>query len=136
MEGVKKWGIKVQDVYLTPDELFQEMEEEFGVKNLKTAFDPCPFPAADEDGLQIPWKTPCFVNPPFSKCVLWIRKAKEEAKRGVTTYMVVPWYAYYGTSACKKELDLPMPPRHGFEFRSPITRKIASMNVMFVKFGP
>lgn len=131
--GVAKWKIKKQDVYLTPDALHEDAQRRFNI-DTKNAFDPCPFPASTNDGLLISWQSPCFCNPPFSKARLWIQKAQEEAKNGVTTIMVLPWYCWYGGSACKRLLP-PMQSRcsRTYKFNSPLQMKEASLHVVLVK---
>lgn len=125
MKGVTRWGIKKQDVYLTPPELFATFEQLYNVTNLRQAFDPCPWPEAKVDGLEIEWEPITFCNPPFSKAAAWIKKAQLEAKRGVTTYMVLPWYAFYGSSACQYLLEKPDRKKFAFkfDFYSPVLRR-------------
>jgi len=137
MDCVKKWNIKVNDVYITPSEVFNDILNEFGL-DLRKAFDPCPYPASLQDGLEIPWETPCFCNPPFSKVVKWIKKAQEETKRGITTIMVLPWYTQYGNSACKRLLPKEPFMRHTYEFFNPITGEYANMQngCILIKFSP
>jgi hypothetical protein len=89
---IKQFKIKETDIYKTPEKVFREMEVEFRV-NLRKAFDPCPFPSTGKDGLQIKWKSPAFVNPPFSNITKWIRKAlKENEENDVVSYFVLPWW--------------------------------------------
>lgn len=137
MDCVKKWKIKIQDVYISPPEVFDEIEKEFGL-DLRGGFDPCPYPCAEEDGLTIDWKSPAFCNPPFSKSYDWIVKAKEQAEKGVTTIMVLPWYAWYGFSKCKTVVPYPPPKRRTFKFFNPITGQYAKLTngVMFLKISP
>lgn len=53
-----------------------------------THYDPCPSSPSD-DGLQRDWNTPAFVNPPYSKPVLWVDKAIEEHKKGVDVVLLL-----------------------------------------------
>ena len=53
-------------------------------------FDPCPLNEnPKEDGLMIEWKDKTYVNPPYSKPLLWIEKAIEENKKGKTIVMLL-----------------------------------------------
>ena len=75
------------DKWKTPSDLYTELNNEFNFN-----FDPCPIDwieGVDIDGLTIDWGTSTFVNPPFSKCSLWIKKAHEESKRGNTIVMLI-----------------------------------------------
>lgn len=42
------------------------------------------------DGLKEPWEKINWMNPPFSTCRVWVKKAFEEQKRGNTTYAILP----------------------------------------------
>src|SRR5690242_752016 len=88
------FNIKVRDVFITPEEAFAAMDKVFGV-NLRNAYDPCPYPAPNFNGLLIDWMPVTFCNPPFSQAADWVIKAIQQAKRGVTTYMILPWYVFY-----------------------------------------
>jgi site-specific DNA-methyltransferase (adenine-specific) len=74
---------KVNDDVQTPKELLEQIKKEFG-----EFYDPCPL-HADFDGLSMEWKTPTFVNPPFSSIRPWVLKALQETKRGVTVIMLL-----------------------------------------------
>ena len=91
---MSRWKIKDQDVYITPSKVFADFEKEYGV-DLKSAFDPCPFPETTVDGLNSDWKSPAYVNPPFSQCRQWFIKAREQAKKGCVVYMLCPFYFIY-----------------------------------------
>lgn len=74
----------------TPDNVIQELNEEFGVM-----FDPCPFVGKglqpDFDGLAIDWKPINYVNPPYNTVGLWFEKAvKEWQTRGCVSVFLVP----------------------------------------------
>ena len=121
-----KWNIKLNDVYLSPGEVFEEIERLFGL-NLRNAFDPCPFPESEHNGLEIPWQNPTYCNPPFSKAIQWIQKAICEADKGITTIMLLPWYVQYGNSACRHILPVEKFKRFTYNFVNPITGKVANM---------
>jgi len=62
--------------WLTPPELFKELNEEFHF-----TFDPCPYPVPDGfDGLESEWGSSNYVNPPFGG---FIHKGK---KKGPTAW--------------------------------------------------
>lgn len=53
-------------------------------------FDPCPLNEDPQiDGLEIEWKKKTFVNPPYSKPLLWVKKAIEENKKGNTIALLL-----------------------------------------------
>ena len=57
-------------------------------EHFKNHFDPCPEKPIF-DGLSIDWSSPAFVNPPYSKPILWIKKAIEQQKKGVDIVMLL-----------------------------------------------
>lgn len=63
-------------------------------------------------------------------------KAIEEAQRGVTTIMVLPWYCQYGNAKTKAILPEKKLKRQFFDFRSPISGRIANMHVVFICIRP
>lgn len=73
--------------WLTPPDLMQALEEEFGFD-----FDPCPYPKPDDfDGLTAEWGQSNYVNPPFGTIIhegkkkgptAWVRKAIAEHQKG------------------------------------------------------
>jgi len=53
-------------------------------------FDPCPLVDHWEtNGLELEWKDPTFVNPPYSNPKPWVQKAIDEAKRGKKIAMLL-----------------------------------------------
>ena len=53
-------------------------------------FDPCPLnPNPLIDGLKIDWKDKTYVNPPYSKPLVWVEKAIEENKKGKLIVMLL-----------------------------------------------
>lgn len=72
------------DDWETPIEFYQELNKEFNFN-----FDPCPI-NANFDGLSIDWKESNFVNPPYSKLGLWIKKSYEESNKGKLVVMLIP----------------------------------------------
>lgn len=90
---------KVNDNWATPRSLYDELDKEFHFD-----FDPCPINAAtlrSSDGLGDWAGTNIFVNPPYSDCVPWIRKAIEEQSKGKTVVMLLKsdtstyWFHYF-----------------------------------------
>jgi hypothetical protein len=57
-------------------------------KHFKNHFDPCP-ENPQFNGLEIDWSGPAFVNPPYSKPILWVKKAIEQHQRGVDVVMLL-----------------------------------------------
>ena len=135
---LQRFGIKQQDVFISPAQLFRDLEDWCG-KALSNAFDPCPWPESLVDGLDSDWQTPCYCNPPFSRVADWVLKAKQQAKRGVTTYMLVPWYSWYQNSRTWKYqmlVGLPTSDYHMYTFSNPIDGTTASINCRFVEISP
>lgn len=58
------------------------------MEHFKNHFDPCP-PNPTFDGLKIKWESPAFVNPPYSKPILWVKKAIQENNKGVSVVMLL-----------------------------------------------
>lgn len=87
--------------WLTPPELYKELDDEFHFD-----FDPCPFPRPEGfDGLTCEWGQSNYVNPPFGSIMhqgpndkkprkkgptAWVRKALEENAKSKTVVMVFP----------------------------------------------
>lgn len=73
----------------------------------KDYYDPCPS-NPDFDGLSIDWKSPAFVNPPYSRgnVMLWVKKAIEQQQKGVYVVMLLRvdvstnWYRFLVESDC------------------------------------
>lgn len=88
--GNKKDG---KHYWLTPPELMEALDEEFGFD-----FDACPYPRPDGfDGLTAEWGASSYVNPPFNGPTAWVRKAIEEAAKGKDVVFVFPtpkWIHY------------------------------------------
>ena len=83
--------------WLTPPELFDELNKEF-----EFDFDPCPYPKPDDfDGIEAEWGESNYVNPPFGSFVdeirrkkngptIWAKKAIREFKKGKRVIFVYP----------------------------------------------
>lgn len=87
------------DIHLTPNIVFQKIEELWGIKK-DQLFDPCPVNPTF-DGLAIPWKDYNFVNPPYGygdaiprpKQTLlqrFVDKAQNERYLGKTSFLLLP----------------------------------------------
>lgn len=79
-------GRKNDDVQ-TPPEILEDLKWRYDISEF---FDPCPLNNTGPDGLEIDWKSPAFVNPPFSKTTEWIEKVIEQYNKGVTVFLFVP----------------------------------------------
>ncbi len=83
--------------WLTPPELFEELNEKF-----EFDFDPCPFPKPEDfDGLRAEWGESNYVNPPFGSYTdpsdnkkkgptAWANKAIKEFRKGKRVVLVYP----------------------------------------------
>lgn len=84
-----------KDDWRTPPEFFKNLNDEFGF-----TLDPCctidsalcgKFFTEEEDGLAQDWGTNVvFVNPPYSQCRKWVKKAYESSLNGATVVMLIP----------------------------------------------
>lgn len=72
--------------WLTPQELMDEFEREFGIN-----YDPCPYPRPEGyDGLLSQWGSSNYVNPPFKGPTAWVKKSIQEYKMGKRVVFVFP----------------------------------------------
>lgn len=69
--------ISGSDNWQTPADLYAKLDGEFHFND-----DPCPI--GGEHGLERPWGTSVFMNPPYSKPTPWVRKAYHESQQGKT----------------------------------------------------
>jgi phage N-6-adenine-methyltransferase len=72
------------DEWATPAAVYDALNAEF-----QFADDPCPL-GGTENGLLREWKSPCFVNPPYSDIYPWMEKAALESSAGKTVVLLVP----------------------------------------------
>ena len=70
----------------TPPELFDLIAKRFGYTDL---FDPCPA-NPEFNGLDVSWKQVNYVNPPYRKVEVWLRKAIAEHALGKTVLLLLP----------------------------------------------
>lgn len=82
MRNIKACLSCKSDEWATPSRLYKRYMD-------SGYFDPCPL-NHNFDGLQINWKSKNFVNPPFSKVELWVKKAIQECDRGNKIVMLLP----------------------------------------------
>ena len=138
---MSKWNIKNRDVFISPTEAFKDLKNIYGI-DLKNAYDPCPYPESEIDGLTVDWKSPAYVNPPFSKALLWVKKAIEESKKGVDVYMMLPYYCWHdrtttnwGNSAVTKHIkNYECTKRYRYIFKSPFEdQKHTIMDIRYLK---
>lgn len=71
------------DNWKTPEAFYKALDAEFHFD-----FDPCPLNGLG--GLDNEWGKVNFVNPPYSKIAVWIRKSYEEARKGKTVVLLMP----------------------------------------------
>ena len=75
------------DKWQTPPEVYDPLNAEFHFD-----YDPCPIDWHQDthpDALQIEWGTSVFVNPPYSKCADFIKKAHDEWMKGGKTIVML-----------------------------------------------
>lgn len=69
----------------TPADLYEELDREFHFND-----DPCPL-KPEWDGLNRPWGTSTYVNPPYGREIgKWIEKAYREGELGKTIVCLIP----------------------------------------------
>ncbi|AGR47507.1 DNA N-6-adenine-methyltransferase [Brevibacillus phage Abouo] len=83
------------DLWETPQEFFNQLNQEFGFQ-----IDVCALPenakceryfSPDEDGLQQEWTGICWMNPPYGRQIgKWIKKAYESSLNGATVVCLIP----------------------------------------------
>jgi hypothetical protein len=81
---VKACLVSKNQFWKTPVWLYDELNKEFNFD-----FDPCPI-NPDFDGLNIEWGKINYVNPPYNKKDLWIKKSYEEWQKGKTIVILLP----------------------------------------------
>lgn len=84
------------DEWATPRDLFRELDHEFTFGlDAAASGDNALTPRWLHDALSVDWSAlawghPVWLNPPYSKCRQFVAKAAAEARRGVTTVMLIP----------------------------------------------
>jgi len=85
------------DEWETPQELFDQLNAEFGPFDMDVAANAhnskCSYFAGldtKEDGLQSAWMKKNWCNPPYSRVKEFAAKAESEAKQGKMTVMLIP----------------------------------------------
>lgn len=83
------------DLWATPQEFFDHLDQEFGFE-----LDVCALPGnakcarfftPEIDGLKQKWTGVCWMNPPYGRVICeWIRKAYESSCQGATVVCLVP----------------------------------------------
>lgn len=68
-----------KDNWETPDWL---------TEHFRGHFDPCPSNPSF-NGLKVDWKSPTYINPPYSNPLPWVEKAFIEAKKGIKIVMLL-----------------------------------------------
>jgi site-specific DNA-methyltransferase (adenine-specific) len=86
---------KKSDEWATPQWLFDELNKEHGF-TLDPASSDDNYKCAnhytmEDDGLTKDWSgETVFINPPYSKCFDWVKKAHTEADKGTKVVMLLP----------------------------------------------
>lgn len=71
--------------WATPADLYRELDREFSFND-----DPCPL-NSQEDGLERPWGSLTYVNPPYGRAITaWIKKAYDESRDGKLVVCLLP----------------------------------------------
>lgn len=89
------------DEWATPADTYAALHDEFGFVD-----DPCPLGGSD-NGLLREWRSPCFVNPPYSEIGPWMEKAMLESTAGKTVVLLVPsrtdtkWFHAFAMNAAE-----------------------------------
>lgn len=83
------------DLWATPQDFFDKLNEEFGFE-----MDVCALPentkcerffSPEMDGLQQEWKGVCWMNPPYGRSInKWVQKAYESSLNGATVVCLLP----------------------------------------------
>lgn len=132
-----KFKVKQQDIYITPPEVYHDFESTFGIENLEQAFDPCPYPESNDDGLMIDWGDVTYCNPPFSQTKTWFIKAKQQANQGKVVYFLAPWYFVYNNKNRQYPLcdmhNVIIGPQKRYTFESPVGLSPASITCFLLK---
>lgn len=71
------------DHWSTPKDIYYKLDAEFHFDD-----DPCPLQGGG--GLDRPWGSRTYVNPPYSQLKAWCKKAYEESLLGKTVVMLIP----------------------------------------------
>lgn len=94
------------DMWATPQEFYDKLNEEFGFE-----LDVCATPdnakceqyySPEVDGLQQEWTGVCWMNPPYGRVIgKWVKKAYESSLNGATVVCLLPartdtkwWHEY------------------------------------------
>jgi len=84
MRGGRVHFSSATDDWATPADTYAALDKEFSFVD-----DPCPLAGAG-NGLLREWRSPCFVNPPYSDIGPLMEKAYLEASAGKTVVLLVP----------------------------------------------
>lgn len=83
------------DLWATPEDLFQELDREFGF-----TLDVCALPSnakcpsyftPEQDGLVQTWSGVCWMNPPYGRHIgKWLQRAFENSQQGAVVVCLIP----------------------------------------------
>ena len=108
-KAMDHYGLAENDIYLSPDSLYQLMGNHLGktLEQAKAIFDPCPPPDKDgnfaPDGKTVDWAELTYCNPPFSQWVDFFEKSVEEVQRGKRVIFLMSQLSYFKSSKAVRE---------------------------------
>lgn len=84
----------MSDNWSTPDNIFEQLHDEFGF-NLDVCASDWNHKCANyytiaDDALSRDWDGVIWMNPPYSQCGIWMKKAHEESQKGATIVCLIP----------------------------------------------
>lgn len=79
--------LKTDGNWYTPEPLFRDLEAKYGPFDMDVAAAPenakcAEFYTAEQDGKAQPWRGRVWCNPPYSKLIEWVEKARLEVSEG------------------------------------------------------
>jgi hypothetical protein len=96
------------DIFITPSEVYHFISAQVGW-NSEEAFDPAPAPPSSLDlmpgnGLRSKWRSPAYINPPFSKIFEWWEKTVMEVECGnvLDCVLMMPSETFFSSGAERK----------------------------------
>lgn len=83
------------DAWATPQDFFNSVSREFGPFDLDVCASPdnakvATYYTEEQNGLEQPWASKNWCNPPYSDIKAWVQKARREQLKGNMTVMLIP----------------------------------------------